>query len=120
MSEAFLKALKWYIIALAAIVGTSAFIIASNSGSVKPVMLGVFGYGVVYGMSMYWKDLSKKLLLASLIVFLSISFVSSKIPIVVYILLGYNLTAVDPYNMWGLAMAAIGIPIMTAVFYFYD
>ncbi len=120
MSEAFFKALKWYIVAISAIIGTSAFIIADKSGSVAPVMIGVLSYGVVYAVSHFWKEFRGKLLLSSILIFLILSFASPYVPYLMYVLFAYNPASFDPYYTWGLTMAALGIPAMTLVFYKLD
>ncbi|PCI57038.1 MAG: hypothetical protein COB36_01860 [Alphaproteobacteria bacterium] len=120
MSEAFLKALKWYILVGCAIIGTSAFIISENSGSVRPILIGVLSYGVVYIMSFFWKEFRRKLLLLSIIVFLVLSFLSPKIPIWAYILFNYNPAAFDPYVTWAATVGILGIPIMMFIFKKYD
>ncbi|PCJ02699.1 MAG: hypothetical protein COB14_01695 [Alphaproteobacteria bacterium] len=120
MSEAFLKALKWYILVGCAIIGTSAFIISDNTGSTKPMIIGVLGYGVVYIMSYFWKEFRQKLLLYSIIVFLALSFLSPKIPIWMYIFFNYNPASFDPYFTWAATVGVLGIPIMTFIFKKYD
>ena len=55
MSEALLKAIRWYILAGCAVIGTSAFIISDKTGSIRPVMIGILAYGVIYIMSFVWK-----------------------------------------------------------------
>ena len=117
LSEAFLKALRWYIIAGSAVIGTSAFIIADNTGSVKPVMIGVLAYGVVYMTSYFWEEFRGKLLLLGILVFLAISFASPAVPYLLSGLSGHDPLSWDPYYIWGGAMAAFGIPAMTFVFY---
>ena len=120
MSEIFLKALKWYILVGCAIIGTSAFIISDNSGSVKPMFIGVLSYGVVYIMSFFWKEFRRKLLLLSIIVFLALSFLSPKVPILMYILFNYNPASFDPYYTWAATVGVFGIPIMMYIFKKYD
>ncbi len=58
MNEAFLKAVRWYFIVFFVIVGASAFIIADTSHSIKPIIIGIFAFGVVYVSSVFWQDLS--------------------------------------------------------------
>ncbi len=120
MREGFLKALKWYILVLAAIIGTSAFMISSDTDSVKPVLIGVLSYGVVYIMATFWKEFRDKILLLSAAVFLVISFASPYIPYVLYLLFGYDHLAFNQYYTWAWSMAVFGIPVMTFVFKKYD
>ncbi len=116
MLEGLVKAIKWYIMALAAVIGTSAFIISNNTGSVNPVIIGVFGYGVVYVMSLFWRELRGKILLISMIVFLGITFASPSVPFLIYILFGSDPYSFNPYYTWGWSMGLFGIPIMTVIF----
>lgn len=116
MSEYFLQACKWYVLALCAVVGTSAFIISDDTGSIKPVMIGVLSYGVIYIMSIFWTEFRGKVLLFSFLTFLGISIASPYIPTALYILFGYTTTAFNEYALWAAAMGVIGIPIMTIVF----
>lgn len=120
MSEAFLKAFRWYIIMLFVIIGTSAFIMADESKSVRPIMIGILGYGAVYIMSVFWKDLRGKLLFASFAVFLALSVVARFTPEIMYILFAYNPAIFDPYYTWAATVGVLGIPIMTIVFYRMD
>lgn len=116
MAEAFFKAIKWYIMAICAIIGTSAFIIADKNGTIAPVMIGILSYGVVYSVSHFWKELRGSLLLASIVVFIFSSFISPYMPYAMYILFAYNPASFDPYYTWAVTMAALGIPAMTLVF----
>ncbi len=121
MSEAFLKALKWYILVFCVIVGASAFIVSNNTGSVKPIMLGVLGFGVAYVMSYFWKEFRDKLLLGSILTFVALSFFAPYAADALYILVGSKaLYYANPYFVWAGVVGALGVPIMTAVFYFYD
>ena len=120
MAEALLKAIKWFILVGSAIIGTSAFIIADNTGSVRPILIGILSYGVVYIMSYFWKEFRRKLLLYSIIVFLALSFLSPKMPLIIYILFGYDQYAYDPYYMWAATVGILGIPIMMFIFKKYD
>ncbi len=120
MKDAFFKSLRWYVIAFFAITGTHAFIKASNYGSLKPVMIGVLSYGVVYAMSYFWKNFRQKILFASMVIFLIASFLAPYIPYVIYILFAHNPASFTPYYTWVGTMAIIGIPSMTLAFYKLD
>lgn len=121
MSDAFLNALKWYVLVFCAIVGASAFIIADETNSVKPIMLGVLGFGVVYIMSYFWTEFRGKLLFSSMMVFLCISFIAPWFWDMLYVIFAWDVDGkLDPYQTWAMVMALFGIPIMTAVFYFLD
>ncbi|MGH1376339.1 MAG: hypothetical protein ACRBCK_08325 [Alphaproteobacteria bacterium] len=120
MSEAFLKAVKWYVLVACAITGTSAFIIADKSGSVKPVIFGVVTYGIVYIMSYFWTEFRGKLLLFSILVFIVLTFASSYVPIAMYVLFAMPPELFDPYYTWGATVGVLGVPAMTLVFHRYD
>ncbi|MGN7438712.1 MAG: hypothetical protein ACTHOO_08720 [Alcanivorax sp.] len=123
MSEAFLKALKWYILCLSVIVGAAAFIISNNTGSIKPVMIGILGFGVAYIMSYFWTEFREKVLFLSIVTFIVLSFISPYVPDAIYILFGHRmgpLYGFTEYYIWAGIVGALGIPTMTAVFYFYD
>ncbi|PCK00449.1 MAG: hypothetical protein COA45_01330 [Zetaproteobacteria bacterium] len=120
MAEALLKAIKWYILVGCGIIGTSAFIISENSGSIRPVLVGVLCYGIVYIMSHFWKEFRRKLLLYSIIVFLALSFLAPQVPIYMYIFFAINPAWFDPYYTWGATVGILGIPIMTFIFKKYD
>lgn len=126
MSEAFLKALKWYILVLFAIIGTSAFIIMDESGSIRPLMVGILSYGIVYIMSYFWKEFRRKLLFLSIMVFLGLTGVAAYMPDILYVLFGvdpltYNLQgdSYDVYYLWA-GTLIIGILPMTFIFHKYD
>ncbi len=120
MSEAFLKSIKWLVMAVCAVVGTSAFIISDNTGSIKPVLLGILTYGVIYIMSYFWEEFRGRLLLYSIFVFLGLSFASAYVPEAMHVLFGYPVRLFDPFYVWGITVAGAGLPIMTFVFYKYD
>ena len=120
MSEAFLKSLKWYVLAISVIIGASAFIVSNDTGSIKPVMIGIVGFGVAYIMSYFWTEFREKVLFFSIVTFLGLSFLAPSVPDAVYVLFGHRMAPMDPYYLWAMTVAALGIPIMTIVFYFYD
>ena len=123
MSEAFLKSLKWYFLCLAVIVGATAFIISNNTGSVKPIMLGILGFGVAYIMSYFWNEFREKVLFLSIVTFIGLSYFSTFVPDTLYILFGYKmgpLYGYTEYYLWAGTVGLLGVPVMTAVFYFYD
>jgi len=117
MSEAFLKSLKWYVMALAGIIGASAFMMANESGSVLPWIIVVFGFGVVYIMSYIWTEFRGKFLVISALVFIALTFVSSYAATALYVFAGLDFMGYSDYFMWGLTML-LGVPIMTVVFRF--
>ncbi|MGH1456996.1 MAG: hypothetical protein ACRBDI_09465 [Alphaproteobacteria bacterium] len=120
MNEALLKAFKWYFIALFVIIGASAFIISDKTDTIKPVIIGVFAFGVVYVSSLFWQDVSNRIFVISAGVFLAISQLSSYIPMIMYVFLDFDINWFDPYYTWAAATAIIGIPIMVVVFKFFD
>ncbi|MCK5385016.1 MAG: hypothetical protein KAJ29_05515 [Alphaproteobacteria bacterium] len=115
MSEAILKALKWYVMALAGIVGASAFLMINKSGAVLPWIFVVLGFGVVYIMSYFWNEFRGKILIASFVVFLSLTVASSYTADVLYVFFDIDMLSYSKYFMWALTML-IGIPLMTLVF----
>lgn len=119
MSEAFLKALKWYIMVGFCIIGTSAFIIMDKTGSIKPLMIGVMSYGVVYIMTFFWTEFRRRLLLLSIIVFLVFTFASPYVPDLMFVFFNFNPDGFNPYYTWGGTMV-LGIPFMALIFYKYD
>ncbi len=119
MSEAFLKSLRWYILVLFVIVGTAALIIADERDTVRPVIIAVFAYGIVYVMSVFWKEFRGKLLFYSVAVFLVFTILSKFTPMALYILFGYDMASIDPYYAWA-GTVAFGIPDMMVVFHRLD
>ncbi len=119
MLEGFINALKWYVLVGCAIIGTSAFMISEESGSVNPIIIGILGYGVVYIMATFWTEFRRKVLLISIIVFLVLSFASPYFPYLMYVLFGHDPFYYNQYYVWGLTMGLFGIPIMSFVFYKY-
>ncbi len=124
MSEAFLKALRWYFIAACAVIGTTSFILADHYNSIKPVGIGILSFGIVYIMTAFWKDVRGKLLAANVGVFFLLTLLSSHIYTILYVLFGLKISSMgmfaNQYFMWGFIEALIGIPIMAVVFFFYD
>ncbi len=120
MSEALLKAFRWWILAMCAVVGTSAFIISDATNSTKPVIIGILSYGLIYIMSLFWKEFRERVLIMSIAVFLLLSFLSPYVPDAMYVLFGYPQRLFDPYYCWAGLVTAFGIPIMSLVFLKYD
>ncbi len=125
MSEAFLKGLRWYFIVLCTIIGTTAFILADEWESIKPVGIGILAYGVVYIMTVFWKDVRGKLLAANVGCFFVLTLLSAYVPDILYVFFDIRVAEVSSYLdnrfvMWAAVEAAIGVPVMAVVFYFYD
>lgn len=124
MSEAFLKALRWYFIALCAVIGTSCFILAEHYNTIKPVGVGILAYGTVYIMTAFWKDVRGKLLAANMGVFFLLTLFSGYTGFILYEIFDIKQKSLgmvgNPYVMWGIVEAVLGIPIMAVVFFFYD
>ncbi|MCB1681236.1 MAG: hypothetical protein KDI61_02640 [Alphaproteobacteria bacterium] len=124
MSESFLKALRWYFIAACTIIGTTCFMVADHSKSIKLVGPGLLAFGVVYIMTAFWKDVRGKLLAANVGVFFLLTLLSSHVYEILYILFGLQQKSMgifgNTFFMWGFTEALIGIPIMAVVFLFYD
>jgi len=119
MSENFLQAMKWYVLVFFTIVGTSAFIISDKTGSMHPVSIGIFAFGVVYIMSYFWKEFRRKVLMLSIIIFLGLTLASPYTPTVGFILFGMDPNWFDVYYTWAGTML-FGIPMMMWVFHKYD
>ena len=116
MSESILKAIKWYIMALAGICGCSAFLAANKTGEVLPWIVVVLGFGVVYIMSYFWREFRGKLLLVSFLIFLGLTFLSSYTADFFYVFLGIEMfQSYSDYFMWGVTML-LGIPLMALAF----
>lgn len=126
MSETLLKSFKWCVLCLAMIMGTTAFMIASDTGSPKPVMLGVLSYGLVYIMTTFWKEFRGKLLLLSVSIFLALSFAVPYIATAAYILFGYalppieTLSTIEQFYLWAGTVISLGWPLIFIVFWKYD
>lgn len=119
MTEAFMKSLKWYFLTLALILGSTCLMISQETGSVRPIIVAVFGYGTAYVMASFWKDFRGRLLFVSLLVFLMISIISAYMPMILYVL--FNIDAeINKYLLWALCTGGLGVPIMTLVFRKYD
>lgn len=124
MSEAFLKAVRWYMIAACVIIGTSCFILAEKYDTIKPVGISILAYGMVYIMTAFWKDVRGKLLAANIAVFFGLTLLCNYIYTIIYILFGLQPTELgmlsSPYLMWAAVVGVLGIPIMAVVFFFND
>ncbi len=121
MSEAFLKSLKWYLLSLFVIIGAASFIISNNTGSIKPVMVGVIGFGFAYIMSYFWTEFRDKVLFFSIITFFGLSFFTPNSADAIYILFGSRAGyGMNEYYLWAMTVGSLGVPIMSIVFYIYD
>lgn len=124
MSEAFLKAIRWYFIAACVVIGTSCFILADKYDTIKPVGVSILAYGTVYIMTAFWKDVRGKLLAANIAVFFLLTLLSNYIYDVLYVFFGLQTSELgmlaNPYLMWGIVVGVVGIPIMAIIFFFYE
>ncbi len=124
MNEALMKAFRWYFIAFFIVVGASCFIISSETGSNKPILVGVLSFGVVYVLTSFWKDANNKVFMIGVLLFLAVSQIPfGAMPYInpyVYLFTGVDMRTINPYLMWGVLEGLIGIPIMTLVFKAYD
>lgn len=124
MSDAILKAIRWYFIAASVVLGTSCFILAERWDSVKPIGITVLAFGFVYIMTAFWKDVRGKLLAGNIAVFFLLTLLAGYAHTILYILFGLQKSDLgmlgDQFIMWGVVEAAIGIPVMTIVFWMYD
>ncbi|MCK5374949.1 MAG: hypothetical protein KAJ40_06670 [Alphaproteobacteria bacterium] len=119
MSAAILKALKWYLMAIAIIVGASAFTAANETGDILPWIVVVIGFGSVYIMSYVWSKFRGKILLISFIVFVALTVLSSYTVYFFYIFFEVNLLSVSSYLIWSMTML-LGIPVMAGTFKYID
>lgn len=120
MSELLLKSFKWSLIALFVVIGFSAFMIADRTDSVKPIMIGILSFGIVYVLSIYFKNFRGKLLFWSVAVFVALTVASNYVPLGFYILFGWNPSYFDPYITWAGTVLLGGMPIMMPVFKKFD
>ena len=119
-SDSFLKALKWLVLAEAAVIGTTCFIWTNEHKTGEWVLLGVLSYGLMYVMSYFWKDFRDKLLLWSIGVFLVLSFATPYVPAAIFVISGYRYFDADPNLIWGLTVGILGVPVMMMIFKKYD
>ncbi len=115
MAESFLKALKWYIMALAGVIGASAFMSANTTNNILPWIVVVLGFGVVYIMSYFWREFRGNILVVSFLVFIGLTFASRYAAAALYIIAGLDFTGYSDYFMWGFTML-LGIPLMSLAF----
>lgn len=118
MKEAIAKALKWYIIAGAVILGFWALVLADRTNSVKPVIIAVLGLGFAYIMSYFWKELKGKILFYSFALVAGCGYLSKYIPDLSIAFLRMPLNY-DFFLIWAGAVFVIGVPVMTVIFLRY-
>ncbi len=118
ISQAIIKAFKWYIIMLAAVIGGSSFLMASLEGSHFGWFASLLGFGTVYILSYFWQEFRARKLFISIAVFALLTGVSVYAVDVWYVLFGLRLAMYSPYFLWGVTVGAFGVPIMSVVFYF--
>lgn len=120
MSEAIVRALKWYLLALSIIIGASAFLIVNFRGTHLPWLAVVGGFGAAYVMSVFWRGFRGKTLFVSAVVFVAMTVLSLFSKDILYVAFDISMIGYSPYFMWGLTMAVVGVPLMCLVFYFVD
>lgn len=115
MKVAFLKALRWYWIALLIIMGVIAIKVANETGSVNPAGLTVLGFGFAYVLGASWKEFKGKVLAWGIIVFVAIAFGSEYVRDLIFILFGLRLD-MSQTMLWLVNSTLLGIPAMMLVF----
>ncbi len=140
-SEAFLKAVRWLILAELVVFGTWSFIKTNyehkfiDAGRLFPsdkisntdefvswssqgvwTFVTIFCYGMIFILGHFWKDFDRKVLLISVGVFVALSILSSYAPEALYVLFGFALNAFHPLFLWVAIMPVLGVPIMTLIY----
>jgi hypothetical protein len=119
MSEILVKAIKWYVVMLFTIVGSWTFFLASQEDNIKPVMIGVLCFGVVFIVFSFWKAIRGKILLATLFLLIGGAFLTNYVPGLLYryadIRIDWHYTLV-----WAALMLFPGFPVMMHMFKHYD
>lgn len=119
MKNNFIKALKWYVIALFVIGGIAALLIAEERDSVRPLMGAVLSLGMAYILAMFWHKLGKELLLMSVLTFLATAFLTRYAPDAFYVLTG-EIATWGFYRLWAVVTFLVGLPVMMWAFSKYD
>ena len=115
MREALTKAFRWYIIAISVVIGSTALMIAEETGGMEPVFFGIAGYGVAYLVAILWKEFKGKVLGWGIGIYLGITFLCPYLNTVFFVLFGME-QEFNKYVLWMGTMTVVGIPAMTMVF----
>jgi hypothetical protein len=113
--EPFFKAMRWYFIALGMAIGSTAFMIAEETGSMTPVGFGILGYGYAYVSATVWRELKGRLLAWAICVYFGITIISPYVGDALYVLLIFD-GEINKYVLWMALLTIIGIPVMAIVF----
>lgn len=109
------KTFRWYFIAMCVAGGTTALIIAEETGGMNPVAFTLLGYGFAYVVGTLWKELRGKILAWAICVFFAITILSTYTDFIMYILFGYE-SGMNRFVLWMLELTVIGIPVMMIAF----
>jgi len=114
MVQLFINTLKWVTSTSFFILGVYCLRLATDEGTIKPIILVIFSFGIVYWMSHSTYEASKKVFLTGLALVLAVGLATR-----FYIwplLLSYDWD-IGYYMSWGLSTIVLGIPIMGVVFW---
>lgn len=115
MRTAFFKAIRWFIVCMLVMGGTTALMIAETTGGMGPVIFGVIGYGLAYVMTALWKEMKGKVLAWGMGTFIVITHLCDWFDMLVTFLTGTPIVT-NKYFVWFVAVGLLGIPFMTYIY----
>ena len=114
MAYLFVKVLKWFVSVSFFILGIYLLRQTTENDDIRPLILVIFSLGVVYWMSKETYEASKKVFLIGLGVVL-LAGVAARL--LVWPMLMDADVYIGYYMTWELCALAVGIPVMTYVFW---
>lgn len=106
MGDIFTKTMKWFFCSSFFVLGVFFFYLSDYNQDPKPIILGLFSFGVVYWLSKSFYELPKKLLLTNFGVLIASA-------VVAHYVLDFGLNFFIAWYGW---LAIIGIPVMAYTF----
>ena len=117
MAQTFVKLLKWLISVSFFIFGIWSLRMTFEGNTIRPLILAIFGLGIVYWMSKATYEASKKIFLIGLGLVLAAGVAARLFVWSLLLDKGYD---VGYYLTWEICSFSIGIPVMAYVFWKED
>jgi hypothetical protein len=113
MSEALVKTFKWMVSVAFFIFGIYCLRIVTDDGDIKPLMLVVISFGMVYWLSKATYEASKKVFLTGFSIMMALGFLTH---IFLWDLVAMFIPGIGFYMAWALLTLIIGAPAMVRAY----
>ena len=113
MSEALVKTFKWIVSVAFFIFGIFCLRIVTDEGDIKPLMLVVISFGMVYWLSKATYEASKKVFLTGFSIMMALGLLTH---LFLWDIVSVFIPGIGFYTTWGLLTIVIGTPAMVRAY----